>query len=347
MTNIQEYGHVTSGSTRSLMADLTPPLCHGSEIAIELLQHGPELWPSNTRFQWRWEVKHGDETVIEVTSSERYTYRIPSNSTSTDLSVKCTLTNRGADTNISIDSQYSCRAGSYSSFWEGDPAQRATVELINDFKNYIEDAAQRTGPDGVSARLIACVLFIEISNRPRSERQEEVEEVSEEIAELTYERHRQNFFDSLNTNIFLHKSFGVGQVKMSTLAMALGMIPLVEHDRTDNSATIAQIERDFMKLTTDQMWGLWKLIRWPKSHIDGVAKILKFLKNRANRYPHVSRADFLANGRAMAIVATEYNRGATSTPEAEAGPTWYGEYVANACLDALQNPLIHANFTHT
>ena len=72
------------------------------------------------------------------------------------------------------------------------------------------------------------------------------------------------------------------------------------------------------------MLELWRRLAWSKSAVDSVAKILAHLKNRANRYPGLSRTAFGANARAMQIVATEYNMGATNSPEPTARPTGYG-----------------------
>ncbi|XXX80126.1 hypothetical protein WMF30_15270 [Sorangium sp. So ce134] len=288
-------------------------------------------------------MSHGSTTGTIFTNSERFTYTVPSEE---GLTIACTLQNDGADTGISVAGRYACQAGSHASLWTGTQYEMATVELVHDFKSYIEDAARRTGSNGVSARFIASVLCIEIANRPRRDRQGEVEDVREEIAELTLERHRRNIEDLFNANFFLDVSFGVGQMKMSTLAMALRMIPLIEQDRNDSRRARERINEEFMKLTTGQMWHLWKLIRWPKSHIDGVAKLLTFLKNREKRYPSLDRASFAGNRRAMAIVATEYNRGATSTPEASAGATWYGDMAASTCLDRGTVPILYDEFSH-
>jgi len=346
MNTFEEYGYTSKlGDTRLLIADLTPPLYHGSEVAIECLQHGAELWSSDCNFTYKWDIETTptQNNIQLITASERVTYTIPNIN---ELKIHFTLQNRGDDTNHSLDLNFNCQTGAYSSFWKQKNSNKAIVELIQDLKPYIEDAAKFTGTKGVTARFIASVLYIEISNRPKSDRQDEIEEVAEEILELTFQRHRKNFFDMFNTNFFLHKSFGVGQMKMSTLAMALGMIPLIEHDRENNSPTVKKIKESFMKLSTDQMWYLWKIIRWPKSHIYSVAKLLSFLKNRNNRYPKMLRNDFKNNYKAMAIVATEYNRGATNTPESNAGPTWYGEKVANICENSLEQPELFYGFSN-
>lgn len=119
---------------------------------------------------------------------------------------------------------------------------------------------------------------------------------------------------------------------MSTLAMALGWMPLFEHPRVPKPGNAEdEIKESFMKLTTDQMFELWRRLSWSKSAVGYVANILAHLKNRPNRYPNLSRSDFAADYRAMAIIATEYNMGATNSPESRAGPTWYGDTVASIC----------------
>lgn len=86
-----------------------------------------------------------------------------------------------------------------------------------------------------------------------------------------------------------------------------------------------------MKLSTSQMFYLWRKLAWSKSAVASVVRVLAHLKNRSNRYPSLSRAAFGANRQAMEIVASEYNLGATNSPETAAGPTWYGQAVYGIC----------------
>lgn len=342
--DFSKYGYVAHGDTRSLISDLTPPLRFGSEVAIELLQHGAELWEANPKFSWEWQVVSSAGTTTTETDKERFTYLIQT--ADKNLKVQCTLKDKGKPTSICLALDFALVAGPYEAFWAKDNEDKAIVELIHDLHDYIESAAKSTGPNGVSARFIASVLFIEISNRRKQDRQPEIEAMANAIAKISKGVDIGNPVDYLSQSINLGKSFGVGQMKMSTLAMAKRMIPLIEHDPKDNTLTVVGIQMEFMKLTTDQMWELWRTIRWPKSHIQGVADLLAFLKNRANRFPGLDRAAFCKDRRAMAIVATEYNRGATSSSASAAGPTWYGNQVASCCIDAGVLESIYTGFSH-
>ena len=96
---------------------------------------------------------------------------------------------------------------------------------------------EATGPNGVTERFIAAVLLIEIFNRLKLGRASELSTVEEEVQELVIERHSSGIFSSFNLNLFLHKSIGLGQTKMSTLAMVLGWVPLIEHQRVSGRAS--------------------------------------------------------------------------------------------------------------
>lgn len=215
----------------------------GSEVAIELLQHGAELWEADPKFSWEWQVVSRAGTTTIETDKERFTYLVQK--AGKNLKVHCTLKNKGKPTDSCLALDFALAAGPYESFWAKGNEHKAIVEL-----------------------------------------------------------------------------------------MAKRMIPLIEHDPSDNTPTVEKIKAEFMKLSTDQIWALWRVIRWPKSHVQGVADLLAFLKNRANRFPGLDRAAFCKDRRAMAIVATEYNRGATSSSASAAGPSSYGDYAASCCLDA-------------
>jgi hypothetical protein len=77
------------------------------------------------------------------------------------------------------------------------------------------------------------------------------------------------------------------------------------------------------------------LLAGPRSNITTAARLLARLKNRPHRYPTMTRAAFGANERAVKIVATEYNIGASTTGEALAEPSPYGGDVWHKTQDPL------------
>ena len=81
--------------------------------------------------------------------------------------------------------------------------------------------------------------------------------------------------------------------------------------------------------------GIFTQLRWPRSNIAMAARLLAALKNRANRFPSLTRAQFAADARAVAIVATEYVGGPTSTPAGEATPSSYGSWVWQQMRETL------------
>ncbi len=164
----------------------------------------------------------------------------------------------------------------------------------------------------------------------------------------------QIFVDRLNVDFLglVDKTIGIGQVRMSTLAMALGWIPLIEHERISGHASAAdEISEEFFKLNTDQMWELFRMLKWSKSAIHALAKILDFLKNRSNRYPTLSRSEFSQNTRAVSIIGSEYNLGAANSPLSSASPSSYGSLIGQLCSGVygdgyLQFSTTIGQFTH-
>lgn len=324
---LERYGYVTRAGQDILLCDLTPPVHAGTEIAVELID-GPAFYATGTRREWRMSV---GAVSSDARPNPQPFHGIVADGTSVQIRGELLA---GGRTVIDISNTLAVTSDpTVMRVWRsGNNLEKAIIEITTDLAAYITAAANATGANGISPRFLAAVLLIEITNRPKSGRAEELREVYEEIAELMIERHGTSIFRSFNFNIFLHKSIGVGQTKLSTLAMALGWMPLFEHNRVgESSSANKEIQAAFMRLTSDQMFELWRRLAWTKSAVDSIAKILTHLKNRANRYPSMSRANFAINSRAMQIVATEYNMGATNSPERAAGPTGYGQIVEAIC----------------
>lgn len=124
--------------------------------------------------------------------------------------------------------------------------------------------------------------------------------------------------DNLLSRTLLDPSIGDGQIKISSAATADG--------------------KDYYKLSPRERWEYRQKLLETPSNIDYVAKYLRFLLNRQNRFPKISPEELLNNPRAMAIAATEYNRGPTSSHNEEAIPNAYGFQV----VSLLTSPVIPA-----
>jgi hypothetical protein len=137
---------------------------------------------------------------------------------------------------------------------------------------------------------------------------------------------------ALNDGKDTKHSLGVGQMKPQTLAMLLGLtlsnpLPVdpALREQSDNEPWSA-----YTSLRHEEKIGLFNLLRFPKTNILMVARQLKYLKNRSNRWPSLSPTDLLADERAMKVIASEYNLGATESAQADAYPTAYGGKVYTA-----------------
>ena len=122
--------------------------------------------------------------------------------------------------------------------------------------------------------------------------------------------------DNLLSRTMLDPSIGDGQIKISSAITADG--------------------KDPYKLSPREHWEYRQKLLETPSNIDYVAKYLRFLLNRQNRFPKISAEELLNNPRAMAIAATEYNRGPTSSLNEEAMPNAYGLQV----VSLLTSPII-------
>lgn len=302
MPNVfDKYGHVTYGTTRALVSDLTPSFYAGTRNTFDLLQFGQELWSSDTTFSWTWIVSHGDILTSQTFSENKpYLLHIPD---APEVTVKIELVANGITSDIVIENTYPITSNpNIIDLWNNrSPITRAALELVTDFKQYVIDAADATGSHGISPRFLASVLYIEISNRSKiipedasyrsrlthPSRHEEIMRSQEQLFELTLERHGTGLFDGFNVDILglVDTTIGVGQARMSTLAMALGYMPLIEHERVSGHASNEDaILEQLYELPTDKMWELFRMLRWSKSAIMASAKILTSLKNRPNRY---------------------------------------------------------------
>ena len=335
----EELGQVEHNSTRHLVSDLTSPITVGSVPKYELMQHGQEIWAADSIFTYQWEIiDNGTNTTVASFVTESPETEVQA-SIAGNYTVRVTVLSNGQTTSntISLQQQVQAEDAALTTALTGVDNRRATTyrELVNDFSGYITDAANSTGAQGISPRFLASVLFIEILNRPKEEQRDpEIETVEEDIR--TQERGGTLFpWDVIN------RSVGVGQIRLSTAAMLNGDIPWMDQDLEDRNAARDQIEENFGGLSAERQSSIFRLLKWPKSNIQTAANLLAQLKNRQNRFPNLTREEFVGSEREAGVVATEYNMGSTNSTAEDAQPSWYGETV----WDLMQrDPIIRQYF---
>ncbi len=335
-TEGEEFGQSSTGNTRHLISDLSSPIVVGSEPRFELIQHGSELWATDTEITYRWTITDltSGNIVFQVTTNEpetRFEANIPGNY---EVNVSVLGDGEPAATSISMKQAVVPEDGFLTTSLSSSSLDEARTyrELINDFRTYIIDAANSTGSNGITPLFLASVLFIEVFNRPKEGRESEIEGVGEAIGELQ----RENWLYPWQV---VDRSIGVGQIRLSTAAMVTGATPWIDQEPGNRQPTRNLTEANFEALSADEKATIYQLLRWPKSNILMAARLLTTLKNRANRFPTLTKGDFATNQNAVGVVASEYNLGPSDTSAVDARPSWYGRNVWNSMnTDAI---LIH------
>ena len=332
-------GGTSSGSsspTGSITSDLTSPIVVGREVLLQINFSLPMIFnPSNIavpvpRYTWRVINRDTNTKISEDFGPSKQKQVIYPTIGHFRVEVTFTDPNRGVTPAVILDqdtvSEDPTLAGVLSSQSDYREAER---ELINDFRSYVNNAAASTGAQGVTPRFLACILREEIANTEgitgtllftnKEFRMEKLSNVDIAIKKRA---------TGANVPVDdLLRSLGVGQVKLSSAAMVLGLIPLIEQDPNNKEPGRTRIKTEFSKLSTTTLTDLFTLLAWPKSNIEMAANYLAKLKNRPNRYPSLSRAVFGTNQRACEIIATEYQLGATSSPEFSAIASDYGQRI--------------------
>lgn len=332
-TPFDRFGQAATDATRNLICDLTSPVVTGSTAHYRLGQHGDELWDQGTRQTYQWtlyERASNRQQWRNVTDTPEY--RINAIGTGA-FRVEVVVLGNGtpSPTAVSMDLDVVAEDPALTAGLAGASAgvARTMRELVNDFRSYIIEGAAATGPDGITPRMLAGVLFVEVLNRPKEGRESELADVDGILTSL--QRNEWVLFPETR----MDHSLGVGQIRPATAAMAVGATPIVEQDRTNRDPARSQIGANFAALDLATKRTIFAQLQWPKSNIALAARLLAQLKNRPHRYPAMTRAQFAADQTAVGVVATEYNSGGTSTPAASAGPADYGTWVWNNMHDSL------------
>jgi len=330
-----EYGQTVNASSRTLISDLTSPVTKGSTSRMEVHQTGDEIGPSGAVESYQWKVynidqqkyisnKQSDSPVRNIFYNSLGKYRIEvdvliNGSVFTTLKIEQTVKAEDVSLTTTLASPgYSTNAKTYR-------------ELINDFSSYINTAADSTGTNGIPPRMLASVLMIEIANRPKEGRNSEINVVNENYNVL--KDGGWLFYEQKRTN----RSIGVGQIRTSTAAMVEENTTWIDQDMNDKETDRNKINKNFMDLNLEKRNDIFEELRFPKSNIMMAAKLLTKLKNRTNRFPTLSKKDFVANEHAVEVIATEYNMGSTNSQAKDAQASPYGQV---AWLNLTTDPLI-------
>jgi hypothetical protein len=328
MSTPSEFGQADASADRVLICDLSSPLVVGSQPRYEVVER---TYPSDAYIWTVTDRGNGSQVFLQRTTTP--VLRITATRAgSFDVTVEAYVNRApawgmpvpGANRvgRLTLRQDVVAEDPYLTEFAARRDADSAAVsrELINDFRGYIVSAAAATGPTGITERFLAGVLLAEIAQRPKAGREQELAGVDADLRTL-------EGGGSLAPWSSTNRSLGVGQVRMSTAAMVTGATPWVEQDRADRAPGRRQAEQNYDALTPAQKRQLFDLLRFPKSNIRVVAELLTRLKNRPNRWPALDATAFGGNARAVGVVATEHNQGATNSPAADAEPSDYGRNV--------------------
>ena len=333
----ESHGQSATGSSRHLISDLTTPITVGSAPRFELIQHGAELWNPDTEVTYRWSITDNTSgnVVFKETTTEPTTRIRASRAGNYTVNVTVLGNGQPAATSITMNQTVEAEDSFLTTNLSGATDGQASTyrELVNDFRPYINDGATATGANGITPRFLASVLFIEVLNRPKEGREDELEGVGEAIGDLQQG-------EGLYPWQKVDRSIGVGQIKSSTAAMVMGTTPWVDQERGDRAAGRERTESNYEALSADQKAAIFQILRWPKSNIAMAARLLATLKNRANRFPTLTRSEFGNDEHAVGVIASEYNLGPSDTLADDARASWYGRNV----WDSMNNDTILRNY---
>ena len=333
LADLGDFGPATSHGGWDLICDLASPIAVGAEPCYRLGLPRAERAAAERRYTYRWTVRRRTdggpiwqmvtdvpELRIAAAAPGRYLVEVVALAGGTPTGMR-----------LSLDHDVEHEPETLTAKLQGASRSLAEAmrELVTDLRPYIIGAAAATGPQGITSRCLAAVLFIEVLSRPKAMRERELDEVSALIAA------RERGDRPSPESGALDRLLGVGQLRPTTAAMAIGAVPWSDQDRNDRRPTRDQIKANYDALPLATKQAIFTRLRWPKSNIAIAATLLSTLKNRANRYPALTRAQFAADPTAVGIVATEYVSGPTLTPAAAARPSGYGSWVWHQMQETL------------
>lgn len=348
-------GQHADTATGGITADLTSPIVVGRSVRFQTdiaptASYTPVTTLASPYHFYRWDVFDRDSGAKVASDTSVANQRSIVYPRAGHFRVECVLVDphKGTTPAVTLDQDVVAEdpklAASLSSNTDYGEAER---ELVDDLRSYVNDAAAGTGPQGITARFLAAILREEISNTNPTPsfvpfRDTNKQSRESELSGVDAAIKKQASGQSVPPQDIDH-SVGVAQVKLSTAAMAQGLIPWTEADPANKQPARNTIAKNFSALPNTTLTDLYNLLAWPKSNIKTAANFLAKLKNRANRYPSMPRATFGVNQRACEIIATEYNVGATNSPEVSAQPSNYGQTI----WTNMSTPVVQKVFPNT
>ncbi len=212
-------------------------------------------------------------------------------------------------------------------------------ELINDLAVYIVEAVNTPSASAfpeLPDLFVAAIVYKEALWRPKEPElpRSYLTNLPELIRpfELEFAAEELNGVPLSTIRVQLDNTLGVCQIQPQTIAMVLEKpgtgstyTPWRDKPRDERDEVDEQIRADFFALPDEDKIDLYNLLRFPKSNIRACVLLLDRLKRRSNRWPTLGREQFLADEKAVKVIATEYNGGGTTSAQADAGWSDYGE----------------------
>lgn len=323
----RNYGQLKGSEDITIVSDLKSPIVIGSKVKYLILSE-------NKIIRCMWQIIDADtkkcifrkeersnhfEYLVEYAGNyliDAEVYFANNEKPIKDIYLKQTFIEE------SIELQHGIAdAKNYGRYYDVDRYISTIRELVNDFQKFTIEAAKATGPYGISARMLASILYFEIYNTPKSKRNLEIEYVNYIFSVLG--------MAGWVVNKFIDKSVGVGQIRLSTAAMSADLLPIKEQSKDNIDEQRKKITAEFNELDFKTKQYLLTQLEWPKSNITYAAQYLAKLKNRTNRYPDLDRKRFSCSEGPVSIIATEYNKGPTTTDFKNANISEYGHGVWN------------------
>lgn len=307
-----------------MISDLSSPISLGSAPRYEVMKNGHNAGnrPENRELGYHWRVVSASGELIHEEKTRERSIHIPTKvmggiKVSVDILWNGIPTGQSLEMVQEVVDERDKQEGAGVKPFIYEVPERS--ELANELRDYVLDAAAATGPNGISARFLAAVLLTEIRANPKEEREGEIERAEDPIRDMSQGNWKMPW-ESEN------RELGVGQIDMSRAAMVEGLTPWVNQDGDDESAGPQEAHNNYDQLDAATKADLFELLRWPKTNIQVAANFLAMLKNRPNRYPEMTKAEFGQDERAMSVVATEYKLGGSDSAEQDAKIILYGKW---------------------
>ena len=332
-----DLGQAAEGDGLALVGFLPPPIAVGTRADYVLFGEAEA-----ERYEWSWRDASGRRVAPDRTTRVGVAAWVPERPGEVRVRVEARA---GSRLVAGVSMRQEVRAPRNELEGEPEPLR----EVVEDLGTYVGEAAAATGLRGVPASLVAATAAFESFRRPRDDSARAMAlEDADRRGRLTAllgaryaGRHADEFIRTRELELvagaldelargrapssLLDNSIGVCQVRPSTLAMTMGLLPWRESVATAVDGEV--LRRYLSEVPLDRKVDLFNLLRFPRTNVRACAMHLASLKNRPNRWPAVEAERLAGDDSACEVIATEYMRGPTVTPRDEARPNRYGREV--------------------